>query len=138
MRYFLDTNIILYAYSTDTTESAKRDIARSILTQADWCISAQVLQEFYSNATKPKRGTVPLMSHANALTTVLGLAQFTSVALDAALVLQAIALRESHQISYWDAAIVAAALRSGAKELVTEDLNAGQVIEGITLVNPFT
>ncbi len=137
MRYFLDTNVILYAYSTDPTEFAKRDIARSILTRADWCISAQVLQEFYSNATKPKRGHTPLMSHAHAQTTVLGLAHYTIVALDAALVQQAISLRESHQISYWDAAIVAAAIRSGAQELVTEDLNAGQAIEGIRVVNPF-
>lgn len=137
MRYFLDTNIILYAYSTDANESAKRDIARSILTQADWSISAQVLQEFYSNATKPKRGMLPLMSHANAQTAVHGLAQYASVALDAALVQQAIALRHTHQISYWDAAIVAAAVRSGAKQLITEDLNAGQVIEDIMVVNPF-
>jgi predicted nucleic acid-binding protein len=137
MRYFLDTNIILYAYSTDASEAAKRDIARRILTQPDWSISAQVLQEFYSNATKPKRGTAPLMSHTDAQTTVQGLAQFTSVALDAVLVQQAIALRQQHQLSYWDAAIVAAAVRSGAKELMTEDLNAGQVIEGITVVNPF-
>ncbi len=137
MRYFLDTNIILYAYSTDAAEFAKRDIARRILTHADWSISAQVLQEFYSNATKPKRGMVQLMSSNNAQTTVLGLAQYASVALDAALVQQAIVLCQSHQISYWDAAIIAAAVRSGAKELLTEDLNAGQVIEGITVVNPF-
>lgn len=137
MRYFLDTNIILYAYSTDASESAKRDIARSILTQNNWGLSAQVLQEFYSNATKPKRGAPPLMSHADAQTTVQGLAEFTNVALDAALVQQAIALRQQHQISYWDAAIVAASMRSGAKELLTEDLNAGQVIEGVRVVNPF-
>ncbi len=137
MRYFLDTNIILYAYSTDASESAKRDIARSILTQNNWGLSAQVLQEFYSNATKPKCGAPPLMGHADAQTTVQGLAEFTNVALDAALVQQAIALRQQHQISYWDAAIVAASMRSGAKELLTEDLNAGQVIEGVRVVNPF-
>ena len=137
MRYFLDTNVILYAYSTDASEYDKRDIARSILTQADWIISAQVLQEFYSNATRPKRGTIALMTHADAQAAVHGLARFATVALDAALIQQAIALRAQHQVSYWDAAIVAATLRSGARELLTEDLNAGQVFDGVTIVNPF-
>lgn len=57
--------------------------------------------------------------------------------LDASLVQQAIALHERHQLSYWDGAILAAAVRSGAKELLTEDLNAGQEIEGMRVVNPF-
>jgi predicted nucleic acid-binding protein len=137
MRFFLDTNIILYAYSTDAAESAKRNTARRILTQGEWCISAQVLQEFYSNAIKPKRGTAPLMSHTDAQTTVQGLAQFTSVALDAVLVQQAITLRQQYQLSYWDGAIVAAAVRSGAQELLSEDMNAGQIMEGVRIVNPF-
>jgi predicted nucleic acid-binding protein len=134
---FLDTNIILYAYSTTAAEFPKRDRARSIFKQADWCISAQVLQEFYGNATKPKRGLPPLMSHADAETAVLVLSSYATIALDAALVQEAITLRQRHQLSYWDGAIVAAAMRSGAKELLTEDLNAGQVIEGVRVVNPF-
>lgn len=134
---FLDTNIILYAYSTALQDVAKKQQAHKVMRQGNWCISAQVLQEFYSNAVKPKRGLQPLMNPADAQTALSGLASFASVALDTLLVTQAVALHQRHQVSYWDAAIIAAAVRSGATELLTEDLNAGQVIEGVRVVNPF-
>ncbi len=100
----------------------------------DWVISAQVLQEFYANATRKRAGGISVQA-ANTL-----LSQFlphAKVVVDATLVAQAAQLSQRHQISYWDAAIVAAAVRSGAQELITEDLNAGQVIEGVRVMNPF-
>jgi len=42
-----------------------------------------------------------------------------------------------HRLSFWDALIVATATRCGATTLLTEDLNAGQVLEGVRIVNPF-
>jgi predicted nucleic acid-binding protein len=42
-----------------------------------------------------------------------------------------------HQISYWDAAIIAAAKQTGCQTLYSEDLNAGQAYDGVTVVNPF-
>ena len=131
---FLDTNILLYTISANPAESAKRRIAIDIVVAMDWVVSAQVLQEFYANATRKRAGSISIDA-ANIL-----LRQFiprATVAVDAALVLQAAQISQQHQISYWDAAIVAAAVRSGAEHLVTEDLNAGQVIEGITVINPF-
>ncbi len=46
-------------------------------------------------------------------------------------------LEECHQLSFWDALIVASALRSGAEELLTEDLQDGQRFDGLLVVNPF-
>jgi predicted nucleic acid-binding protein len=46
-------------------------------------------------------------------------------------------LKDRFQISYWDAAIVAAAKRLGATTLYSEDLADGQVFEGVQVVNPF-
>jgi predicted nucleic acid-binding protein len=131
---FLDTNILLYTISANPAESAKRQIAIDLVTPMDWVISAQVLQEFYANATRKRAGGISVQA-ANTL-----LSQFlprAKVVVDATLVAQAAQLSQRHQISYWDAAIVAAAVRSGAQELITEDLNAGQVIEGVRVVNPF-
>lgn len=131
---FLDTNILLYTISANPAESAKRQIAIDLVTPMDWVISAQVLQEFYANATRKRAGGISVQA-ANTL-----LSQFlprAKVVVDATLVAQAAQLSQRHQISYWDAAIVAAAVRSGAQELITEDLNAGQVIDGVRLVNPF-
>lgn len=131
---FLDTNILHYTISANPAESAKRQIAIDLVTPMDWVISAQVLQEFYANATRKRAGGISVQA-ANTL-----LSQFlprAKVVVDATLVAQAAQLSQRHQISYWDAAIVAAAVRSGAQELITEDLNAGQVIDGVRLVNPF-
>ena len=46
-------------------------------------------------------------------------------------------LKERFQVSLWDAMILAAAQASGARELLTEDLNAGQDYGGVRVVNPF-
>ena len=42
------------------------------------------------------------------------------------------------RVSYWDAAIIEAARMLDCDQLVTEDLNAGQVFDGVTVVNPFS
>lgn len=133
---FLDTNVLLYAYSGDAQEATKCAIARELLVRGTWCISAQVLQEFYANAVRVRPGAA-LMSAAQAQATVARFAEFCTAHTDAKLVEQAIALSQRNQLSYWDAAIVIAAVRCGATELLTEDLNAGQVIEGVRVVNPF-
>jgi predicted nucleic acid-binding protein len=131
---FLDTNILLYTLSTQPTEAAKRQTAIALITPMDWVISAQVLQEFYANAIRKRSGGISVEA-ADVL-----LQQFiprVKVAIDASLVAQAVQISQRHQLSYWDGAIVAAAMRSGAKELLTEDMNAGQVMEGVRIVNPF-
>ena len=53
-----------------------------------------------------------------------------------ALLRQALALQQRWQLSYWDAAVVAAAQQAGARELWTEDLTAGQDFNGLVVVNP--
>jgi predicted nucleic acid-binding protein len=46
-------------------------------------------------------------------------------------------LSESNRLSFWDSLIVIAAKRCGAKTLYTQDLNRGQRIDGVEIVNPF-
>ena len=52
---FVDTNVLLYAISTDPDEAAKATAARAILESADLALSVQVIQEFYVQATRPTR-----------------------------------------------------------------------------------
>ena len=134
---FYDSNILLYAYSKTPSEIHKRNIARQLLLAKDWCISAQVLQEFYSNAIRSRAGQIIMLSSDEAQTVVSNVASKVLCAVDEPLVQQAIRISQRHQLSYWDGAIVAAAVRCGADELVSEDLNAGQVIEGVIVANPF-
>ena len=58
---FLDTNILLYAISSAREEASKKRVARGLLARSDWGLSVQVLQEFYSAATR-KLGVEPLQA----------------------------------------------------------------------------
>jgi predicted nucleic acid-binding protein len=52
-------------------------------------------------------------------------------------VLHATQIQDRHQLSFWDALIIAAAAQGGADTLLSEDLNPGQIIAGVRVVNPF-
>jgi len=131
---FVDTDILLYAISTAPEEAARKQRAREILAQPGWGLSIQVLQEFYVNATRPPQ---PAMRHEDAEAAIRQLLLRPVADNNAALLLDALRLKARYQLSYWDAAIVAAAVQLGASVLYSEDLQDGQEIEGVPVVNPF-
>jgi predicted nucleic acid-binding protein len=136
--YFLDTNILLYAISTSEAEATKKTIARDLLAGNNWSVSVQVLQEFYVNAIKARRPSdSAAMTAQEAADAVRRFTAYPVVANTDTLLIKAIDLSQRFQISFWDAAVVAAAIASGAKTLYTEDLNHGQTYETITVINPF-
>lgn len=132
-RAFLDTNVLIYA---DEREGPKSAAARALIEAAfvagAGVVSTQVLQEYFSVATK-KRGMTPEFARRN----VELYASLDVVTVDAPLVLAAIDLHRLHAISFWDALIVRAAAVAGCRRLLTEDLNAGQTIDGVRIENPF-
>lgn len=131
---FLDTNVLVYAAAGRGSEEPKRQAAIDLIDHTDFAISTQVLQEFYVTVVhKIERP----MSPGLALEWIEQLEVFPCLALDAALVKIAAAVSAEHQISYWDAAIVAAAQEMGATTLYTEDLNDGQVYGDVVARNPF-
>lgn len=107
--------------------------ALEILTEP-FGVSAQVLVEFYSSATR--KGPSPL-SPEMARQWVTNLARKPCQVVDANLVREGISLSQRFQTSYWDGAIIAAAVRLGCKCIYTEDLNHGQTYESVTVINPF-
>jgi len=133
-RFFIDTNILVYA--NDASSGAKRDTARSLIARAletrTGCLSTQVLQEFFVTVTR-KAGVTP----ENARTQILILGQLETVIADEEMIVQAVDLHIIHHISFWDALIVRAARSAGCGTLLTEDLQHGQVIEGVRVENPF-
>ncbi len=131
---FIDTNVLLYSVSTDENEASKRAHARKVLSGNAWGLSVQVLQEFYVNVVRPPRCA---MAHADAVTAIRELLRRPTVATDAALLVDALRLKDRFQISYWDAAIIAAARALGAGVLYSEDLTHGQDYDGVRVVNPF-
>ena len=132
--YFIDTNVLLYAASNAVDDTAKRGVARGLLARDDIAFSAQVLQEFYAAAIAKKHLQ---MTHLEAKAVLESLAAYPICPISRDLVLEAIDLKERFGISYWDAAIVAAARQMNCQAIYSEDLNAGQDYGGVVVINPF-
>ncbi|MDR1118613.1 MAG: PIN domain-containing protein [Bifidobacteriaceae bacterium] len=132
---FVDTNVLLYAVSTDPEESGKAATAREILKAEDLALSVQVLQEFYVQATRPTRAE-PL-THEQAADLVEAFARFPVQDLTLAVVRAALRFRERYGLAYWDSAIIEAARALGCRTVLSEDLSHGQDYGGVTVVNPF-
>ena len=133
---FVDTNVLAYAH--DRSETAKQPVARTLL-EGLWrdragVLSTQVLQELYVVTT---RRFDPPLPGAAARELVVLYASWPVVHVDIPLIVAASELEERHTLSFWDALVVEAARRAGATRLVTEDLQAGRTIGGVTVENPF-
>lgn len=135
MPAFVDTNVLLYFVSTTASEASKRSTARAILDRDDLVLSAQVLQEFYVQATrttKPDR-----LAHSPAAALIESWLRFRVIETTVPLVQHALATAERWRISYWDAAIVEAARTGGCSTLFSEDLQDGMNFAGVVVENPF-
>ena len=134
---FVDTNILVYAF--DSTDPARHRSAAQLLSRLmdedRLRLSTQVLQEFYVTMTRKAR---PPWSPDRTLAKLDDFAAWPVITTDLPLVREAVLLSRDAVLSFWDALVVVAAARSGADTLFTEDLNNGQVLLGVRVVNPFS
>ena len=132
---FLDTNVLLYAISSRPEEHHKAERATALLRERDLALSVQVLQEFYVQATRPTRAVA--LDHETAVRFITSLKRFPVQDITQAVFESALTMRERWGLSYWDAAIVAAARSLGCDTVLTEDLQHGQELDGVRVVDPF-
>lgn len=132
---FVDTNVLLYAISKEPAEQEKAGIALEILQAEDLCLSVQVLQEFYVQATRASKKDG--ITHDQAALLVEAYSRFHVEEMSLSLVRAAVAAKERFRISYWAAAIIEAARAASCEVLLTEDLTDGQLYDGVRAVNPF-
>jgi predicted nucleic acid-binding protein len=134
-KVFFDTNVLVYAAVGTGREERKRKRALDLIQSEDFGTSAQVLQEFF--VTVVRKALRPL-SAAEALEWIEQWAAFPCQPIDRELVQIAVALSARFAISYWDAAILAAAEALGAHTVYSEDLNDRQHYGQVRVVNPFS
>lgn len=135
-RTFVDSNVLIYAHDIDA--KMRREIAEKVLSEL-WSeqsgvLSMQVLQEFYVNVTR--KISRPISKHS--ARSVVRTYTVWCVETTPAEISTAFQIEDESKIGFWDALIVASALKSGASRILSEDLSAGQKIAGIRIENPFT
>lgn len=132
-KIFFDTNILIYSIDkfSRTKQKKARALIKEIATSSTIVISTQVLQEFYVAATK-KLGAEPL-----AVKEIINtFERFEIVTITLEMIKDAIDISLLNKISFWDALIIVSAEAAKCTALFTEDLNSGQVIKGVTIINP--
>lgn len=136
MRTFFDTNVLVYAFDCDELERRKK--ALSLLereaARGRALLSTQVLEEFYVAVTRKLKR--PLGEEAAEQAT-RHLARFAVVVIDPQLVFRGIVRSRVSRLSFWDSLILESAMEGKAEVLYTEDMQHGQEVDGIRIVNPF-
>ena len=135
VKVFFDTNVLVYAALGQGKDEGKRKRALQLIESEDFGTSAQVLQEFFVTAVRKASRPLPA---AEALEWIEQWTAFPCQAIDHQLVRIAVEQSERYGISYWDAAILAAAEALGARTVYSEDLNDGQRYGRVRVENPFS
>lgn len=135
-RYFIDTNILMYAH--DASAGEKHRIARALVEEL-WetrsgVVSTQVLQELAVNLRRKAARPLDARTTRDVVSDYLA---WHVVVNDGVSVLEALDLEERHHVSFWDALVIQAANASGSDILYSEDLSDGQRYGAARVVNPF-
>jgi predicted nucleic acid-binding protein len=134
MNAFFDTNIFVYSVSKAPSDQRKREIAIALLSESAVLLSLQVVQEFIHTCLRKKH----IGRDSGALArSALRMLEFPCLQPSPSVIFAALEIHNLHGISYWDAAIIAAAQELGCDTLYTEDLNHGQTYGPVRVVNPF-
>jgi predicted nucleic acid-binding protein len=131
----LDTNILVYAVDSTPANSEKKATALGLIEKADFSLSTQIMQEFYVTVTHKFKKP---LSPEEAILFLEQLNAFPVISTDYQIVTEGIRNSITHQISYWDGAVLAAAERLNAHILYSKDLNHGQRYGTTTVINPFS
>jgi predicted nucleic acid-binding protein len=134
-RASLDANVLVYG--VDASNPEKHRIAQRVITLAaerDCVLTLQALAEFYFVATrKGKLGAGEAKTQVGELRSVFPLALPSGRSLGLAM-----EASDRHRIGFWDGMLIAVAQEAGVEILFTEDLQDGQIYDGVRCLNPFT
>ena len=134
-KYFVDTNILMYAH--DTAAGAKHVRSRALVEEL-WrdrtgVVSTQVLQELCVNLRRKAARPIDVKATREIVADYL---TWQVIVNSGESILAALDLEERYQISFWDALVVQSAQTAGADVLYSEDLSDGQHYGSVRVINP--
>lgn len=133
---FVDTNVLVYSRDLSEPEKQRQALAwmNHLWSTRSGHTGFQVLQEFYVTVTQK---LLPGLDQETARADVRSLLAWRPTTVDQRVVEGAWTIQDAYDLSWWDALIVSAALVTGCRYLLTEDLQEGQSLGKIVVVNPF-
>ena len=133
-RSFIDTNILVYAEASDVPVKQRAALAllKGLYDEGLGVLSTQVLQEYCNVALKKLK--LPAQ-HVRAQLDLFE--QFEVVQVTPAIIRAGLDLHQTRRFSFFDAIVLASAHASGCNVIWTEDMNAGEVVDGVCISNPF-
>ena len=131
---FIDTNILVYLFDSDSP--TKQSISRELLEEnsGNLILSSQVLGEFYVTVT---RKLARPLSEDQAIDAISAFGAFRVRDIHVGLAQAAVRRSARSKLSYWDSLIIETAREAGAATLLTEDLQHGQLLDGLLVFNPY-
>lgn len=137
VEYFLDTNVLVYTFDTANPDKQRksRDLVEEAIATRKGVISYQVVQELLNVATRKFARPLTPQQAGRYLDTALEPLCAVYASLD--LFRKAIDVQGRWRFGFYDSLIIAAALQAGCRTLYSEDLQHGQTVESLTVVDPF-
>ena len=137
VKYFIDTNIFVYSFASDSPAKRKRalELIGEALEEGSGLISSQVAQEFLNVALHKFKKPLSWDETHVYFEEVLG--PLCGVYPDPELYRKALHVRQETGYRFYDALIIASALEGGCKVLYSEDFQDGRKISGLSIKNPF-
>lgn len=136
-RVFFDTNVLVYCF--DSSEAQKQSRAKDLIAEAlntrQGVVSYQVVQEFCNVACKNQRLSLPperILAYVK-----LVLQPMNQVAPSPELLEAALGIRSESGFSFYDSLVIAAARAAQCQVLYSEDMQHGQLVGDVSIVNPF-
>ena len=133
-RSFIDTNVLVYAEASDAPAKQRAALAllKDLFASASGVLSTQVLQEYCNVALKKLK-----LPAAYVRMQLDVYEQFELVQVTPAIIRAGLDLHQLRSIGFYDAIVLASAQTAGCRVLYTEDMNTGETVGGVQLVNPF-
>jgi predicted nucleic acid-binding protein len=131
-KILVDTNIWVYAHLENPEDAKFMRAAQIVGDPSGLVVSVQVLNEYYSVMLKNKADDALIQANIQIILDRFEVCWFSSDLLK-----RSYSLRNRYRYSCWDSLILAAAIESGCETIYTEDLQHGQVIENVKIINPF-
>jgi len=135
-KFFVDTNLLVYAYDSSAGKKWRTslEVLSLLWSHRTGVLSTQVIQELFVSLTQKVKN--PILPET-AKEIISDLLRWPLVVNDGGNILRAVDLQIKYHFSFWDSLILQAAITSKSEFLLSEDFQDGQVVESVTILNPF-